>query len=72
MRAPGSAWFAKAVTVLSGSDLELGAAAMVDPNAVAVVSPAIAEAARRFANLLHDLDSAASIYRAILAVANIG
>ena len=59
--APGSTFS------LPGADLKLSAAAMVHPNAVAIVSPAITEAARRFANLLHDLHSAASVYWAILA-----
>lgn len=53
-------------------DLELGAAAMIDPHAISIVAPAISKPAGRLADLASDANTAASIDFAVLTSAEIG
>lgn len=53
-------------------DLELSAAAVVNPNAICVVSPAISEPAGRLADLTRDANATASLDSAVLTRPEIG
>jgi len=54
------------------ADFEVGAAAAIDPNAVAIPAPRGAEGARRAAALADETNAAAGVHRAAIAAAVIG
>src|SRR5262249_27976414 len=56
----------------TAADLEVGAAAAIDPDAAAIVAPGAAVVARRAAALSHELHAAARIGRAADAAAVVG